>query len=132
MKIRKRRESEIYIAIAKMMALQYPNIVYRFDFAAGMKMSIGQARLHKSMNGFVGYPDLFIAYPNGNYAGLYLEIKLEGKKVFKKDGKLLSDEHLERQHNILKMLSDAGYYATFAIGIDSCLKIIQDYLKNKT
>jgi hypothetical protein len=132
MKLRKRRESDIYISIAKLMALKYPNIVYRFDFAAGMKMSIGQARLHKSMNGFVGYPDLFIAYPNGKYAGLYLEIKLEGKKVFKKDGSLLMDEHLERQQKILHMLSAAGYYATFAIGIDTCLQIIQDYLKNKT
>ena len=131
MKIRKRRESDIYITIAKMMALQYLNIVYRFDFAAGMKMSIGQGRLHKAMNHFIGYPDLFIAYPNGKYAGLYLEIKLEGKKVFKKDGSLLSDEHLERQHNILKVLSDAGYYATFAIGIHECCNIIDNYINKK-
>ena len=131
MKLRKRRESDIYISISKLMALQHPNIVYRFDFAAGMKMTIGQGRLHKSMNGFVGYPDLFIAYPNGKYAGLYLEIKLEGKKVFKKDGSLLMDEHLERQQKILKMLSAAGYYATFAIGIHESLFIIDKYIKNE-
>ena len=131
MKIRKRRESDIYITIAKMMALQYPNIVYRFDFAAGMKMSIGQGRLHKAMNHYIGYPDLFIAYPNGKYAGLYLEIKLEGKKVFKKDGSLLADDHLERQHNILKVLSDAGYYATFAVGIHECCNNIDNYINKK-
>jgi hypothetical protein len=41
------------------------------------------------------------------------------------------DEHLERQQKILKMLSGAGYYATFAIGIHESLMIIDKYIKNE-
>lgn len=74
-KILSHRESDIYEAISNFMLIKYPDVIFRFDFAAGMKMSMYQAKHHKYLNPWTGYPDLFIAYPNGTYCGLFIEIK---------------------------------------------------------
>ena len=112
------KESDIYFAIAKYMAIKYPQVVWRFDFSAGMKMSLGQAKKHKGMNPHRGYPDLFICQCKGGYGGLYLEIK--NVKIRKMDGKLLAE--------MLLHLEKAGYRAEFAVGLDECISKIDAYL----
>ncbi len=130
-KILSRRESDIYQDISHFMMIKYPDIIYRFDFAAGMKMTLNQAKNHKYLNPWSGYPDLFIAYPNGKHCGLFIEIKKKSVKVFKKDGRLYQDEHLERQFEVLNQLSFMGYHATFGIGLDHCIEIIDSYLRGE-
>jgi hypothetical protein len=120
------KESDIYFAIAKYMALKYPNVVWRFDFSAGMKMSLGQAKKHKGMNPHRGYPDLFIAQCRGGFGGLYLEIKKV--KIHKMDGQLMSDKHLHEQSEMLLHLAKAGYRAEFSVGLDECINKIDAYL----
>lgn len=120
------KESDIYYAIAKYMALKYPNVVWRFDFSAGMKMTLGQAKKHKGLNPHRGYPDLFICKATGGYGGLFLEIKKT--KVHKLDGQLLSDKHLHEQSEMLLHLEGSGYKAEFAVGLDDCIKKIDHYL----
>ena len=120
------KESDIYFAIAKFMAIKYPSVVWRFDFSAGMKMSLGQAKKHKGMNPHRGYPDLFICECRGEYGGLFLEIKKT--KVHKLDGQLLSDKHLHEQSEMLIHLESAGYLAKFAVGLDECIRMIDAYL----
>jgi len=125
------RESDIYEAISNYMMIKYPDVVYRFDFAAGMKMSMYQAKQHKYMNPWSGYPDLFICYPNGKFCGLFIEIKKKGVAVFKKNGTLKSDEHLQRQNDMLISLHRCGYRATFGIGLDQCIEIIDTYMSGQ-
>lgn len=120
------KESDIYFVIAKFMALKYPQVVWRFDFSAGMKMSFGQARKHKGMNPHRGYPDLFICQCKGGYGGLYLEIK--NVKIRKMDGQLLADKHLHEQAEMLLHLEKAGYRAEFAVGFKECVDKIDAYL----
>jgi hypothetical protein len=120
------KESDIYFAIAKFMAIKYPSVVWRFDFSAGTKMTLGQARKHKGMNPHRGYPDLFICQCKGGYGGLYLEIKKA--RVHKMDGQLMSDKHLHEQSEMLLHLEKAGYRAEFAIGFDDCIAKIDKYL----
>jgi hypothetical protein len=120
------KESDIYFAIAKYMAIKYPQVVWRFDFSAGTKMTLGQAKKHKGMNPHRGYPDLFICQCNGGYGGLYLEIK--NVKIRKMDGKLLADKHLHEQSEMLLHLEKAGYRAEFAVGLDECIAKIDAYL----
>lgn len=114
------------------MQIYHKDVIYRFDLSADLKLTKGQASKHKRLHPNRGYPDLFIAEPNGKYSGLYLEIKREGTSVFKKDGTLRKDEHLREQFDTLKKLILKGYKANFAVGYDDTIKQIEDYLGGKT
>ena len=133
------REHQLYVQIARYLQENYPDVIYRFDIAADLKLTQGQAAKFKRLHPRRGYPDLFIAKPKdglnmdtgGNpnyYAGLYLELKAEGNSPFKKDGTLKKDQHLEEQQAMLEMLRDRGYKAVFATGLEEAKKIIDDYL----
>ena len=129
------REHQLYEKIARYLQLQYPSVIYRFDIAADLKLTMGQAANHKRLHPRRGYPDLFIAEPKTTtytmeYAGLYLELKAEGNSPFKKDGTLKKDEHLEEQDEMLENLRAKGYKAEFAVGFEEAKQIIDDYLGN--
>ena len=103
-------EHNLYEQIARYLQLQYPDVIYRFDIAADLKLTPGQAAKHKRLHPERGYPDLFISEPKiakpqcrvltdeerrklekdmnfiivriqQNYHGLYLEIKKDGTKL---------------------------------------------------
>lgn len=130
------REHDIYKMIADYLRYQYPTVIYRFDLAADLKLTMGQASKHKRLQRYRGYPDLFIAepvprsFPNV-YHGLYLEIKKDGVRIFKKDGKLVADEHIREQFDMLHDLRRKGYAAEFAIGFEGAKKLIDDYMKGR-
>ena len=124
-------EHDLYGLIADYIKVRYPNVIYRFDLAADLKLTIGQARKHKRLQKYRGYPDLFIAEPTyhkGEYSGLYLELKKEGTRIFKKDGTLVADEHIREQFDMLAELRNRRYAAEFACGFDEAKKIIDEYL----
>jgi hypothetical protein len=129
-------EHEMYAQIADYMRYRYPKAIYRFDLAADLKLSIGQAAKHKRLQGRRGYPDLFIAEPRtikkGSdkyyYAGLFLELKRPGTTIYKKNGELVSNEHIQEQARMLEELRRRDYMAEFACGFDETKKIIDEYL----
>ena len=129
-------EHEMYMQIADYMRYHYPKAIYRFDLAADLKLSIGQAAKHKRLQGRRGYPDLFIAEPRtirkgGDkyyYAGLFLELKRPGTTIYKKNGELVSNEHIQEQARMLEELRRRDYMAEFACGFDETKKIIDEYL----
>lgn len=131
------REHQLYEKIARYLQENYPDVIYRFDIAADLKLTKGQAAKHKRLHPKRGYPDLFIAQSaprcidgswKYDYYGLFLELKAEGNSPFKKDGSLKKDEHLEEQEEMLEALRSRGYMAHFATGFDEAKKIIDDYL----
>ena len=126
------REHEMYIQIADYMRYQYPEVIYRFDLAADLKLSIGQAKKHKRLQGRRGYPDLFVAEArrlgDRYYAGLFIELKKAGTRIYRKDGRLVSDAHIREQFDMLEQLRQRGYMAEFACGFDEAKKIIDEYL----
>lgn len=126
----KQPESEIYKAISKYLQLKHPNVIFRFDFAAGTKMSVGQATRHKTINPHRGYPDLFIAEPRGLCCGLFLEIKAIGASPYLKDGSLSTNIHVQEQYLRLLELATKGYRTDFAVGLDECIEKIEVYLNN--
>lgn len=124
-------EHEMYDAVAIYLQLHYPRVIYRFDIAADLKLSIYQAKKFKQLHPRRGYPDLFIACPNEKWHGLYLEIKKDGNSPYKKDGKLKTDQHIQEQAQMMCKLIGAGYKATFTVGLDETLKTIDKYMRSE-
>ena len=130
------KEKMLYELLAKYLQTCYPGVIYRFDLAADMKLTRGQAARHKRLHPYRGYPDLFIAEPrtvrkDGDkfyYAGLMIELKKAGTRIYRKDGRLVSDAHIREQFDMLEQLRQRGYMAEFACGFDEAKKIIDEYL----
>lgn len=131
-------EHDLYEQIVRYLQLQYPDVIYRFDIAADLKLTPGQASKHKRLHPTRGYPDLFIAESSTNiwnspvrewglYFGLYIEIKKDGEKLTKKDGSWRTP-HIAEQAEMLERLRQAGYKAEFGVGFEGCKKIIDEYL----
>ncbi len=147
------KERTLYKQIAQYLQLQYPGAIYRFDLAADMKLTAGQASRHKALHPHRGYPDLFIAAGRGYFVkrgdkppmfgnfictngdmdlyicnGMFLELKRDGTRILKKDGTLVADQHIREQHALLVELEKCGYAARFAVGFDQAKQIIDEYL----
>jgi hypothetical protein len=120
-------EHQMYEQIARYLQLQYPKVIYRFDLAADLKLTAGQAAKHKRIHNRRGYPDLFIAEPRNGLHALFIELKAKGVRLKKKDGTWAS-EHLAEQNEVLQALSNKGYAAYFAVGFEEAKQIIDDYL----
>jgi hypothetical protein len=126
--MRNNREYQICKDIAIYLRMQYPNVIFHFDLA-GLNLSRAQAGMMKAIQGKRGWPDLFIAEPKAFLNGLFIEVKAEGTKIYKKDGSC-STPHIQEQYMMLYELSD-NYRARFGIGFDDCKSIIDEYLNLK-
>lgn len=62
------------------------------------------------------------------YPGLFIELKKDGTRIYKKDGTLVADQHIREQHTLLVELERRGYMARFAVGFDQAKQIIDEYL----
>lgn len=127
------KEEFIHRQVVDYLRLQYPGVIFRTDYSAGIKLTPGMARKHHSLQEGRGYPDLFIALPNNKgYHGLFLELKRPGARVRKRDGSIVANEHIQEQDIYLKRLKSVGYKAAFAVGFDEAKKEIDDYIKHST
>ncbi len=123
-------EDILHKQIAYYLRVYYPNVMWRTDFAAGIKMSIYQAKKHKSLQMCKAWPDLAIVKPMRGFNGLFIELKKDQSEVFLKDGiSLRKDEHIQEQSELLKKLMNEGYLAVFGCGFDHSKAIIDNYLK---
>ena len=133
-------EEQIQLALVQYIRYQYPDVLFRSD-AAGFKLSVGQAKKMKALNGGIrAWPDLFIAKPKLMQSkdglpiythGLFLELKKDGTKILKKDGELVADKHIREQAKILRLLERRGYQASFAVGFEQAKQIIDEYIGRK-
>lgn len=124
-------EHELYHRLARWFQEEHPNVIYRFDLAADLKLTMGQARKHKELHPKRGYPDLFIAEPRSCFHGMYIELKADGNSPYKRNGELKSSIHLEEQEEFLMKLQCRGYYSTFATGFEEAKSLIELYLNKK-
>lgn len=112
------------------MRSNHPDVLYRFDYGAGLKMTMPQAKKQKKLNRWRGWPDLTIYAPRGGFPALCLEIKRENERIWKKDGSP-ANEHIEEQAHMGLRLIEAGYKFDFAIGFEESKKLIEEYLELK-
>lgn len=133
----KKHEESLQKAVCSYLRLHYPNVIFRSDFASGLKLSQYQATQHKRLQSSRSWPDLFIYKPmqHGDkfYCGLALELKKDGTSIILKigprKGHLSENPHIQEQALMLKELNKLGYYANFAVGYDQAVNIIDWYMK---
>lgn len=136
------KESDLQVMVADYLRLRYPNVLFHSDFGSGIKLTKGQAMKQKRQNGGRrGWPDMFIAEPIGylgelmpdsmagqmECAGLFLELKKEGTRIYKKDGTPASD-HIAEQLEVLNSLKDRGYAGAIVAGFSDAKYVIDEYL----
>ena len=107
---------------------QYPGVIARFDTASDLKLTMMQAIRQKRLNPHRGFPDLLILEPRGEYHALAVELKAGDVTVFKADGTLRADKHLEEQQVFLEWLRSKGYMAVFAVGLAQAIDVIDAYM----
>lgn len=115
-------------ALTKIIKLRWKWLVYRVDFAAGLKLPPRIAGMQSKIQQCTNYPDLFFPKPIGKYHGLYIEFKTDEGEVYNKDGSMVANSHIRGQWQVLQMLSGLGYRAVFGFGVDHSLEIIENYL----
>lgn len=137
-----KKEELLHLKVCDYLRKNYPDVLFRTDFSSGMKMTPGQAAKHKKFQKSRAWPDLFIAKPTmkieynyyageqflDGYAGLFLELKSEGVKLYKKNGQMVANKHYQEQAEMLEKLRKLGYCAEFAVGYNQAIRIITDYL----
>jgi hypothetical protein len=98
----------VQLQVADYLRRQYPDALWRSDYASGLKLTMAQAVQHKRLQSGRGWPDIQIMEPSsvfyGDYSGLFIELKREGVVIWNKDGSLRKDELLEEQARTLAAL----------------------------
>lgn len=128
MKNRNPSEDSLQKSVCDYIKMQYPKVLFTSD-ASGVRLTMGQAVKMKNMKSCAGWPDLFIAEPRGKYNGLFIELKKEGEKIFKKDNETPKSDHIADQIEMIQKLKDRNYFADFSIGFNWAKEIIDWYLK---
>lgn len=127
----KKYNSEVILhqQIADYLRIQHPNVVFHSDYGSGVKLTMGQAVRQKRLNGGRrAWPDIFIADDGGKKAlGLFIELKKEGARLYKKDGSPTT-EHIAEQQAVGIELMKRGYKFEFGVGFEATKKIIDNYL----
>ena len=131
----KETEYSLQLAICNYLKVQYPDVMFRSDLG-GIRLTPGLAAKAKSLQHGRGFPDLFIPEPRLDPTGwplygLFVEIKVEGTKIHKKDGINFTTPHIREQAEMLVNLTSKGYFARFGIGFDKCKELIDWYLSLK-
>lgn len=121
-------ERHLVEQVAGYLRLQYPEVIVRWDLAADLQLTIGQARRHKLLHPRRGYPDLFIAEARNGYHGCFLELKKEGTRIYLKDGSLSTNPHIREQYAYHHDLAARGYYVNWAVGFDDIVRLLDAYL----
>lgn len=125
-----KKEENVHKAVCKYLKYQYPGVIF-FSEPSGIRVSIGMAKLLQSLRSCDSLPDLFIAEPKGERAGLFIEIKNSPGELYLKSGMISGEKHIQEQKKVLELLTKKGYHAVFGPGFEACVKIIDAYLTIK-
>lgn len=123
-----KKEQKLQTRISDYINLKYPGTQFLCDVAAGMKFSIGMSMLVKRWRSNKGLPDAYIFSPKGKYLMLQLELKSDDASLFKKDGTLTKNPHLEEQAAMHSVMKNLGYMALFTKGYEHTTAVIDWYM----
>jgi hypothetical protein len=121
-------EYKIQAAFVSEMGFRHPSVMVFSDCAAHIKKTmIQQVRANALSTPGEKWPDVFIAQPSGEYAGMYLEFKADSP--YKKDGvTLLKNDHVEAQARTMQKLRERGYFVPgFVWTVEMAMKYVDFY-----
>ena len=123
-------EKEIHLNVCTYLKTQYKKVIFTSDLS-GLRLSIGQSVQVKKMRSSNGIPDILIFKPkieDGKiWHGLFIELKKDNVKLFKKDGSIVSD-HIKEQFEMRYKLLNLRYFTSFVFGFDEAIKMIDWYM----
>lgn len=123
-------EESMHLRTVMFLKQKYPDAIFFTDFAAGLFLPPWLAVKRKQLqSNSRGFPDIFVLSPQQGYHGLGLELKREGTRLKKKDGKW-ADDRLRRQNAVLERLDGLGYAAYFVTGLSEARAVIDWYFGN--
>lgn len=122
-------EKILHKQVCQYLRMQYPKVLFNSDMSGSMKLTIGQAVQIKSLRSNRGFPDIVIYEPRGKYHGMFIELKKDGEKLYKKDGITPITDHVAEQKECMSELTIRGYDCYFCIGFDQAKQAIDTYLK---
>lgn len=125
--VKKHLETREQLSIASYIKKYHKNIIFHTTRVESKKDFWEQNQI-KKLNSHSGFPDTFILHPVGNFAGLMIEQKKLGTKLFNKSG-YFATEHLQNQYITHMALIKAGYAVYFTIGVHEAIETIESYLK---
>jgi hypothetical protein len=131
---KQQHEANLQKEVCRFLRIQYPSVIFRSDYSSGLKLTVNQAAVHKSLQSSRAWPDLFIVHPSRGKSGLMLELKKEGTRIYaareatkaKYGG--YADEHIQEQAMMLTRLNELGFMALFGIGFDDAIEKIRWYM----
>ena len=125
---KKNPEYNIQKEFVQRMFKKYPHVMIFSDAAAHVaKSMIQQVRANALQSPGQKWPDVFVAQPSGDYAGLFLEFKAE--TPYKIDGVILKkSDHVEAQAATMERLRDKGYFCDFVWTVEMAMAITEKYL----
>jgi hypothetical protein len=134
-------EKQLHQSVCDYIRYKHPHVLLNVDLS-GQNMSPMIGAQLKRLRSNSGYPDIMVykartvlvknTYAGNeileeiNYHGFFLELKVEGYKLFNKKGEYKTD-HLKNQAECMRRLREEGYYAEFASGIDEAIFHIDKY-----
>lgn len=116
------QEQKAVIKWARLNVKHFPCLNWLHSSQAGVKMTATQARIAKAEGMISGISDLFLPYPNNEYAGLYIEMKKQKTATSAKG--VLS----QNQKDFLDYANAVGYKAVVAYGAIEAIGYIKEYL----
>ena len=122
-------EKTLHRAVCDYIRCQYKDCLFNSDLS-GVRVTPGLGGQLPSLRSRNGFPDLVIYEAHNKYHGLFLELKKEGEKLYKKNGQPAS-EHIAEQLECLLELRMRGYKAEAAVGFSEAKSLIDDYLNGK-
>lgn len=124
-------EEDIHLRACRYLKTNYKGVDFLTDFAAGMRMTPGQAKKRKAMNSGRGWPDITILQPSRGFYGLLIDIKKDGTSIYvtkgPRKGELVADEHIREQAAFMERMNKHGYFARFAVGYEHFCQIVDWY-----
>lgn len=122
------KERKLAARIASYLSTDRPDLIYRFDIAADLRLPMQKAaNLKRTFQHERGYPDLVILEPNSQYHGLFIELKADKETLYTLKGELRSSQHILEQVLFMNRLHAKGYQTLFVCSFEEFLEVLHEY-----